>query len=159
MMYLLTEQAHAQIVDALENVYGKGKLCDAALAMLKSMEPVAQAVQPAHHIEQDIKMVQPAQVPGWLPIESAPKDGSSYLVWAGGVGMAHYVDNYASGYPHKAPFSENLASWKSKATHWMPLPAAPSHSRMDRILDRQRNDRDEAMSVLSAAPSPKEGQL
>lgn len=72
MMYLLTEQAHAQIVDALENVYGKGKLCDAALAMLKSMEPVAQAVQPAHHIEQDLEMVQPAQVPeGWklVPVE------------------------------------------------------------------------------------------
>ena len=47
MMYILTEQEHAQIVDAFENVYGKGKLCDAALAMLKAMKPVAQAAQPA----------------------------------------------------------------------------------------------------------------
>ena len=61
----------------------------------------------------------------WQPIETAPKDGSSYLVWAGGVGMAHYVDHYRSGYPHKAPFSENLAAWKEKATHWMPLPEKP----------------------------------
>lgn len=47
MMYLLTEQAHAQIVDALENVSGKGKRCDAALSMLKAMKPAAQAAQPA----------------------------------------------------------------------------------------------------------------
>jgi hypothetical protein len=71
------------------------------------------------------KAAPPASAQAWQPIESAPKDGSSYLVWAGGVGMAHYVDCYQSGYPHKGPFSENLSAWKSMATHWMPLPAAP----------------------------------
>jgi hypothetical protein len=64
----------------------------------------------------------------WAPIETAPRDGSSYLVWAGCVGMAHYVENYQSGYAHRGPFSENMKAWKTKATHWMPLPAAPTDS-------------------------------
>lgn len=55
MMYILTEQEHAQIVDALENVSGKGKRCDAALSMLKAMKPAALA-----------------QVPGLQPLPAAP---------------------------------------------------------------------------------------
>jgi len=70
-----------------------------------------------------VELVKPE---GWQPIDTAPKDGTSYLVWAGGVGMAHWVERYQSGYPHNAPFSENLAAWKSIATHWMPLPKAPT---------------------------------
>jgi hypothetical protein len=41
MMYLLAPEQHAQIVDALESVYGKGKRCEGALAMLKAMQPVS----------------------------------------------------------------------------------------------------------------------
>jgi len=39
MIFMMTAEQHAQIVDALESVYGKGKRCEAALAMLKAMQP------------------------------------------------------------------------------------------------------------------------
>jgi hypothetical protein len=64
-------------------------------------------------------------VPRWQHIKTAPKDGSSYLVWAEGVGMAHYMADYPSGYPHRGPVSENLKAWNVVATHWMPLPKGP----------------------------------
>jgi hypothetical protein len=118
---------------AESNPYHKVSMEADDIAHIKvAIEAALQAAQPAHAHAIDTsperveKQAGNVQVPGWLPIESAPKDGSSYLVWAGGVGMAHYVANYASGYPHNAPFSENLSAWRAKATHWMPLPAAPS---------------------------------
>jgi hypothetical protein len=55
----------------------------------------------------------------WLPIESAPKDGTEVLVWAAGCGfsvmrwlsMGWDDGDFHSG--HRWP------------THWMPLPAPP----------------------------------
>ena len=59
-------------------------------------------------------------VPAWLPIESAPKDGSEILVGSldGSITVAH------KGAHDKEFCSDGgyIASW---ATHWMPLPAAP----------------------------------
>lgn len=127
MMYILTLQEHAQIVDALENVYGKGRLCDAALAMLKAMKPVAQAAQPAqNHIEQYLEMVstQPARVPWWMPIESAPKDGTRVLIKADCTVVAGWQnvfdDTFGWVVINDVWVPEHIA------THWQPLPAAPS---------------------------------
>lgn len=58
----------------------------------------------------------------WRPIETAPKDGSKYLVWAGVTGMAYHKQGYSEAY---GPFSDNLSTWKGRPTHWMPLPESP----------------------------------
>ena len=74
----------------------------------------------------------------WQPIESAPRDGSPFLIWDGrelGVGMI-LPKSYAG-----IPFASMRAAWISDrdedwniylggkevtdATHWMPLPAPP----------------------------------
>lgn len=86
---------------------------------------------------QAAQAAQPAQPEGWQLVPVEPT-----------VEMLLAYDPSHS----RAGFEWGAKQWRRM------LSAAPSHSRMDRILDRQRNDRDEAMSVLSAAPSPKEGQ-
>lgn len=58
----------------------------------------------------------------WQPIETAPKDGSKYLVWAGGIGTAYYRQGYSEAY---GPFSDNLSAWKGRPTHWMLMPKGP----------------------------------
>ena len=70
----------------------------------------------------------------WLPIETAPKDGSliilanSHGAW---MGKCQYV--YQSGYRPKNPWASMLLNndhmaknYNLTPTHWMPLPAAPS---------------------------------
>lgn len=61
-------------------------------------------------------------VPGWQPIESAPKDGQRILSW-----RAHAV------YPTIVGWDSDYAEWEDlygdhiyHLTHWMPLPAAPA---------------------------------
>lgn len=61
----------------------------------------------------------------WLPIESAPKDGTSVLLWLDSYcEVAHWHTANASGggisgwAPH--------AYWR-RPTHWMSLPAAPPY--------------------------------
>jgi hypothetical protein len=133
--FLEIDYAHPQAKQALE-VQAQGEVLSSFQdgqwwiteldAMTKNGTPdQKRAVAVVRNLLRVIATHPQASEPAWMPIETAPKDGSSYLVWAGGVGMAHYVDYYQSGYAHKAPFSENLAAWKAKATHWMPLPAAP----------------------------------
>lgn len=61
-------------------------------------------------------------LPQWQPIETAPKDGSKFLVWAGVVGTAYYKKGYSEAY---GLFSNNLSAWIGKPTHWMPLPKGP----------------------------------
>jgi hypothetical protein len=54
-------------------------------------------------------------VPGWQPIETAPKDGTLVLLYLpdGLMACRRWQDNHWRG-------------WDSEdATHWMPLPAAP----------------------------------
>jgi Protein of unknown function (DUF551) len=66
-------------------------------------------------------------VPAWLPIESAPKDGTEFLGLRGNkIANAYKVQHDdcemwcfggSSGDVEIAPYT--------KPTHWMPLPAAP----------------------------------
>lgn len=76
------------------------------------------------------------QVGQWLPIESAPKDGTYVLLGAaacGGAWVGKYEEVYQSGYRPENPWqSMMLNTWHLPVkypylipTHWMPLPPAP----------------------------------
>lgn len=65
---------------------------------------------------------------GWLPIESAPKDGSDILLFGGGV---VYIGSWADVLNE---FLSQVLDWHPPGcpaedepipTHWAPLPAAP----------------------------------
>jgi hypothetical protein len=74
-------------------------------------------------------------VNNWQPIETAPKDGSSFLVFGIPVGEIHDdltkepvigVGEWSYGKidcPHADAY---CVFWR--ATHWMPLPNPPEHS-------------------------------
>lgn len=75
------------------------------------------------------------QAPAWQPIETAPKDGATVLLWESGS-SAPFVGAWRSGRrpgwhcdtehydtDGNACVISNL--WQEGVTHWMPLPAAP----------------------------------
>jgi len=55
---------------------------------------------------------------GWLPIESAPRDGTRILVWAGGNQFVAYYHRSRSDW-------FIVANVPVSATHWRPLPTPP----------------------------------
>lgn len=61
----------------------------------------------------------------WQPIESAPKDGTSIIIYphtdGGDVGIASWINSV---------LGDTAGSWRSDydrewPTHWMPLPLPP----------------------------------
>lgn len=67
----------------------------------------------------------------WLPIESAPKDGTVILVYSGhsedarGNGTGVYIASWSDD-PLGGDFYELIdAPWPLEPTHWQPLPDAP----------------------------------
>ena len=75
----------------------------------------------------------PEQV-GWMPIETAPKDGSYLLVSNGhGVWVARFKSVYQSGWKPPSPWQSMMlnhahipsAKRNGSPTHWMPLPTPP----------------------------------
>lgn len=75
-----------------------------------------------------------AQGGGWLPIETAPKDGTYY--WASD-GKDHWQENapdgHSPGHWTKNPKTGNWCGQASNedATHWMPLPSPPPQAAND----------------------------
>jgi len=69
-----------------------------------------------------LKALQPSH--GWLPIDTAPKDGTEVLVWRpkenaqsrAHVGVDFYSEQYRSWYKSRT---------NQQPTHWMPLPTPP----------------------------------
>jgi hypothetical protein len=69
-------------------------------------------------------------VPGWQPIETAPKDGEWIIVYD--ANYDHSSSSYLIAYWHKPlkvwagkPNSKGRFPLWENATHWMPLPPAP----------------------------------
>jgi hypothetical protein len=71
----------------------------------------------------------------WQPIETAPRDGTSVLLWEQEATLRHdgivicgsYVDFHGKapdGY-HDGWFDDVSGHYEVKPTHWMPLPAKP----------------------------------
>lgn len=90
---------------------------------------------------------QPVREPGWMPIESAPKDGTDVLV-------------HAAGSTHAVSWCEDAEWWVvddnkhgpyrlrgSEPTHWMPLPSAPGSP----VKVREPMSVEQVRSVLAEA--------
>jgi hypothetical protein len=59
---------------------------------------------------------------GWMPIESAPRDGSEFIclfMYPENYNYSVCVASFKDGYIHMEYYCDNCP------THWMPLPAAP----------------------------------
>ena len=67
-------------------------------------------------------------VKGWLPIETAPKDGTRVkLLTQGGKEDIGYWSNYPRYNPDDLPgeWSTEFGNCDTPITHWMPLPEPP----------------------------------
>jgi hypothetical protein len=64
----------------------------------------------------------PPAAPEWQPIETAPKDGSSYLI---ADAVRGFVALHIRGVIHNNPGTSWDWQYGEEATHWMPLPNAP----------------------------------
>lgn len=72
------------------------------------------------YLSQDVK--------GWLPIETAPKDGTRVkLLTQGGKEDIGYWSNYPRYNPDNLPgeWSTEFGNCDTPITHWMPLPEPP----------------------------------
>lgn len=72
-------------------------------------------------------------VGGWMPIETAPKDGTAILLGSrGGSWIGKWLPVYGSGYRPENPWSslmlnhDHMGEKRCKPTHWMPLPPPPT---------------------------------
>jgi len=80
-------------------------------------------------------MSEPNDMSGWLPIETAPKDGTKIIVYCkhmGVVGPSYWdADRYSKRpIPYWTNYGEILWGKKrtrfDQPTHWMPLPQPPT---------------------------------
>ena len=67
-------------------------------------------------------------VPGWQPIETAPKDGSDLILWPGlrrpvTPVVGAWLDTKGGPCWYDLSVGHHNGFWKP--THWMPMPAAP----------------------------------
>lgn len=60
---------------------------------------------------------------GWLPIETAPKDGSNIILWAK-YGDLPLVGRYSKTYDEW--LEAGGTGYKFTPTHWQPLPQTPA---------------------------------
>ena len=60
----------------------------------------------------------------WLPIESAPKDGTTVLVWAGNEAhLAFYIPEQGVWMHKDCEFV--LTAERAEPSHWMAVPPPP----------------------------------
>lgn len=62
---------------------------------------------------------------GWREIESAPRDGTAFLIWIepGWIDVAHWAYRYSR-------VGGLMNHENSRATHWMPLPPPPADAKV-----------------------------
>jgi len=88
---------------------GRASECTDVMAMLDSF---VEAASPP-----------PATPQEWQPIETAPKDGTSFL--AASPASSVFLGHWANGLVDGASWTDDGGYESRHATHWMPLPAAP----------------------------------
>jgi hypothetical protein len=74
--------------------------------------------------------------PQWLPIESAPKDGTLILGAAGWVEQGWWDDDRGEWWPHNTHWTDAHGGCLYP-THWQPLPAAPTAASQVEPEDKQ----------------------
>ena len=62
----------------------------------------------------------------WQPIETAPKDGSGFIVNCGQVESGCTLATYEKGVLVSLFDGHPFAPWVAQPTHWMPLPPPPT---------------------------------
>lgn len=79
-----------------------------------------------------------AEMDGWQPIETAPKDGSAILIYGGTYSYSIYADEPFDGvsiarwyrFHWRGEDRQAHDDWYShNPTHWQPLPNPPQHSK------------------------------
>lgn len=86
---------------------------------------------------------------GWMPIATAPRDGTYVLLGSaesGGAWVGKYEEQYQSGWRPENPWSSMMLNVQHlpvkyprlRPTHWMPLPPAPVST--DNQQEGQRRD-------------------
>lgn len=65
----------------------------------------------------------------WQPIETAPRDGTCFLLWSEGVSLRPMVARYYKMKLYGATFYSGRDT-EVCGTHWMPLPTPPQQKRV-----------------------------
>ncbi|GEM_PF-2052210 len=113
--------AHGQEYASGEVVWG---VCDTTAGIISQIDNmVSGLVQPADAA---------ALADGWMPIETAPKDGVELWVFNGEQGVMHWTEGAMPGVGHWALWvwaDQTVADIDPEPiqpTHWRPLPAPPT---------------------------------
>ena len=104
---------------------------DARAALISAIDVALAQPSHAHAIDRSPERVEKqagdVQVPGWLPIESAPKDGTGVLVYCPKSLTVPVTGGYWEDHPEcKCWIAGGYMQKVFPPTHWIPLPAAPS---------------------------------
>lgn len=67
---------------------------------------------------------------GWMPIETAPKDGTPFLAYQRNGGPDLYPCWFVND-QYEGAFWQNDYDNEPSPSHWRPLPAPPSHEEGD----------------------------
>ena len=73
----------------------------------------------ANRIERELTALQQSAPVGWMPIESAPKDGAWFTAWDD----RHHCPVFRLRWIGKG-FISDYEAWSGSVSHWQPLPAA-----------------------------------
>jgi hypothetical protein len=84
-----------------------------------------------------VEVVKLVEERGWMPIETAPKDGTKFLTWTKGCGGCVVVENdpddpmpthiVPSGHQLMVDDGKTLHALRGEyPTHWQPLPPPPT---------------------------------
>ena len=100
---------------------------------LKPFEMVAIDLSIDHIIAKGyLQTPPPAKSGGWLPIETAPRDGTNFLVLKNGhVCQAKYAPKFSADHYGESDPGIYLYGYDCRgddATHWQPLPAPPGQT-------------------------------
>jgi hypothetical protein len=116
---------------AVEHGAEQWKLCNWAEATEEKLLDTPKPSPDARTIRVAIGPLRPAPAiatPEWLPIDTAPTDGSHVLIVdAGVVNEGRHIEGHGWWLAHNDP-SDSWGPGQLHPTHWMPLPEPPAQT-------------------------------